>query len=72
MSKVTIEYSLEEREDKKALDRALKSLDLVLVLIDIATLLRKIEKYDTKEILTQEVFNQMLTEKGIDIWELVD
>ena len=71
MTKATLEFDLDDPEQKQSLERALKSQDLVLVLSQLDNHLRSYEKYDNQPMLTRELFHRILGEYDICINNLI-
>jgi len=73
--KATLEFNLDEPEDRMAHLRCIKSTDMAIVLFDIIYNLRKeIENIDTDEKLNlfYDKLNAIIEEQGINIDELIN
>jgi hypothetical protein len=81
MAKAILEFDLNERDDKMAHLRAVKSLDLAMALWDITHNTKKrlewslegkeIDKYDTLELVFEKIY-EILEEHKINTDELID
>ena len=81
MAKAILEFDLNERDDKMAHLRAVKSLDLAMALWDITHNTKKrlewslegkeIDKYDTLELIFEKIY-EILEEHKINTDELID
>ncbi len=81
MAKAILEFDLNERDDKMAHLRAVKSLDMAMALWDITHNTKKglewslegkeIDKYETLEIVFDKIY-EILNEHNINTDELID
>ena len=81
MAKAILEFDLNERDDKMAHLRAVKSLDLAMALWDITHNTKKrlewslegkeFDKYDTLELVFEKIY-EILEEHKINTDELID
>lgn len=79
--KAILEFNLDEPEDKKNLDRARKSLDLCLALLDIDNMLRTLVKYPEDTVTEHDLeviqkirgdINEIIRDHGINLDDLVE
>jgi len=81
MAKATIEYDLNDLDDKYAHKRAVKSLDLALALWDITHNTKKglewsmegkeMDKYDALEMVFDKI-HEIISEHNIDLDDLIE
>ncbi len=70
MSKGTLEFDLNDIDEKQAFFRAAKALDLALTLLNISNRLRETDKYD-KAPITREEFFEILGDNNINLDEIL-
>jgi hypothetical protein len=81
MAKAKIEYDLNDRDDLFAHKRAVKSLDMALVLWDITHNTKKglewsmegkeMDKYDALELVYEKIF-EIMSEHNVDLEDLIE
>jgi len=69
--KATLEFNLDDFDDKRAHLRAVKSIDMALALWNIGDRLRTIEKHDEDKKFTREEFYELLKDNNIDLDEMI-
>jgi len=81
MAKAKIEYDLNDRDDLFAHKRAVKSLDMALVLWDITHNTKKglewsmegkeMDKYDALEMVYEKIY-EIMSEHNVDLEDLIE